>query len=113
MATRIQPVEFPLGLGTANRLSVRCGAFNMSDKYVWISYDLQQETPIEEILPGIDPLKSVYKGTLLMGGTVYDNWGLSNEYVVEWVAEKLGLTLLPEPTIIEEDPNAPEPQPLV
>jgi len=84
----IEPVIFPLSLGTATLLNVITEPFSLEDEIIWIQYELRGQSEVE---PGF---KVIQMGRLLMDKTVYANWGIDNSYVLQWVAEKLGVTLI-------------------
>ena len=81
---QIQPVVFPLNLGTATILN-----FVGSDNFitsVTIYYDLLTETNI-----------SVQSGNLVMSGFDYDAYNTStdgNAFIYQWSATQLGVTLI-------------------
>lgn len=49
-------------------------------------------------------------GNLLMNGADYQGWQ-TNEYAWQWVAQKLGLTLIEEEVVPPTEPTEPETQP--
>jgi hypothetical protein len=81
---QIQPVVFPLNLGTATVLNC-VGSDNFSTS-VTIYYQLLTENN--------DQLQS---GNLYMEGTDYLNYNSSNdgnEFIYQWSAQQIGVTLI-------------------
>lgn len=80
----IQPVVFPLNLGTATLFNCT-GSDNYSTS-VFIYYQLLTEAQLQ-----------LQSGNLTMDGADYEAYNSStngNEYVYTWAANKLGLTLI-------------------
>ena len=80
----IQPVVFPLNLGTATLLNCT-GQDNFSTS-VSIFYQLLNEDT-----------KSLQAGNLLVTGFDYEAYNTSpdgNEYIYQWTATELGVTLI-------------------
>jgi len=81
---QIQPVIFPLNLGTATILNcVRSDNFSTS---VTIYYQLLTETNTQ-----------LQSGNLLMSGFDYDAYNTSpdgNEFIYNWTAQQIGVTLI-------------------
>jgi hypothetical protein len=92
----IEPVVFPLNLGTATILNAYCINDNLSTSatfYYALLSDVQSQ---------------LQQGNLTMTGEDYDNWA-TNEYAYEWVAQQIDVTIIgdyvppvPEP-IVEEN----------
>lgn len=81
---QIQPVVFPLNLGTATILNC-VGSDNFSTS-VTIYYQLLTETNQE-----------LQAGNLYMEGTDYINYNSStdgNEFIYQWTASQIGVTLI-------------------
>lgn len=81
---QIQPVVFPLNLGTATILTC-VGSDNFSTS-VSIYYQLLSETN-----------QSLQAGNLLVTGFDYEAYNTSpngNEYIYQWTATQLGVTLI-------------------
>jgi hypothetical protein len=81
---QIQPVVFPLNLGTATILTC-VGSDNFSTS-VNIYYQLLSETS-----------QSLQAGNLTMSGFDYEAYNTSsdgNEYIYQWTATELGVTLI-------------------
>ena len=81
---QIQPVVFPLNLGTATILNCT-GQDNFSTS-VSIFYQLLNEDT-----------KSLQAGNLLLSGFDYEAYNTSpngNEYIYQWTATILGVTLI-------------------
>ena len=81
---QIQPVVFPLNLGTATILNcVGSDNFNTS---VTIYYQLLSETN-----------QQLQAGNLILEGFDYEAYNTStdgNEYIYQWTATELGVTLI-------------------
>jgi hypothetical protein len=81
---QIQPVVFPLNLGTATILNC-VGSDNFSTS-VTIYYQLLTEASV-----------SLQSGNLVMSGFDYEAYNSSpngNEYLYQWTATQLGVTLI-------------------
>jgi hypothetical protein len=100
----IEPVVFPLNLGTATILNAYCINDNLSTSATFY-YALLTDTQSQ-----------LQQGNLTMTGEVYDNWA-TNDYAYNWVATEIDVTITgdyvppvpPEPT---PEPT-PEPEPIV
>jgi len=80
----IQPVIFPLNLGTATQLNC-LGSDNFSTS-VTIYYQLLTELNIE-----------LQEGNLNLSGFDYEAYNTSpdgNEYIYNWTAQQIGVTLI-------------------
>ena len=92
----IQPVVFPLNLGTAIILNAYCINDNLSTSatfYYTLLSDVQSQ---------------LQQGNLTMTGEDYDNWA-TNEYAYEWVAQQIDVTITGD--FIPPVPPQPEPIP--
>jgi hypothetical protein len=81
---QIQPVVFPLNLGTATILNC-VGSDNFSTS-VTIYYQLLTESSV-----------ALQSGNLVMSGFDYEAYNSSpngNEYLYQWAATQLGVTLI-------------------
>ena len=78
---KIQPVVFPI-IGTATDLEVRVLPFNMEDTTAAFYYIVNTEEG-----------RKCTEGNLTMDETEFAAWGADNMYVLDWAANKLGLTL--------------------
>jgi len=90
---QIEPVVFPLNLGTATILNAYCINDNLSTSATFY-YALLSETQSQ-----------LQQGNLTMTGEEYDNWE-TNDYAYNWVATQLNVTIIGEyvpPTPTEED----------
>jgi hypothetical protein len=76
----IEPVVFPLNLGTATILKAYCINDNLSSSATFY-YALLSDTQSQ-----------LQQGNLTMTGTDYDNWA-TNEYAYEWVAQQIDVTI--------------------
>jgi len=98
----IEPVVFPLNLGTASILNAYCINDNLSTSATFY-YELLTDTQSQ-----------LQQGNLTMIGEIYDNWA-TNDYAYNWVATEIDVTITgdyvppvppqPEPTlepIVEE-----------
>ena len=77
----IQPVVFPLNLGTAIILNAYCINDNLSTSatfYYALLSDVQSQ---------------LQQGNLTMTGEDYDNWA-TNEYAYDWVAQQIEVTII-------------------
>jgi len=81
---QIQPVVFPLNLGTATILNC-VGSDNFSTS-VTIYYQLLTETNAQ-----------LQSGNLMMSGFDYDAYNTSpdgNEFIYQWSSQQIGVTLI-------------------
>ncbi len=90
----IQPVVFPLNLGTATILNAYCINDNLSSSATFY-YALLSDTQSQ-----------LQQGNLTMTGEVYDNWA-TNDYAYNWVASEIDVTIIgdyvpPVPEVTEE-----------
>jgi hypothetical protein len=76
----IQPVVFPLNLGTATILNAYCINDNLNSLATFY-YALLSDNEGQ-----------LQQGNLTMTGTDYDNWA-TNEYAYEWVAQQIDVTI--------------------
>ena len=88
---QIQPVVFPLNLGTASVLNAYCINDNLSTSATFYYALLTQE------------LSQLQQGNLTMTDEVYSNWQ-TNEYAYNWIAEQLDVTIVGDyvPPVVEE-----------
>lgn len=90
----IEPVVFPLNLGTATILNAYCINDNLSTSATFY-YALLSETQSQ-----------LQQGNLIMSGEDYDNWE-TNDYAYNWVATQLDVTItgdyVPPVTSISEE----------
>jgi hypothetical protein len=95
----IEPVIFPLNLGTATVLNAYCINDNLSTSATFY-YALLS-----------DSQSQLQQGNLTMTGEDYDGWA-TNDYAYNWVAEQLNLTItgdyVPPVSPIVEEPNVEE-----
>lgn len=80
---QIEPVVFPLNLGTATILNAYCINDNLSTSATFY-YALLSETQSQ-----------LQQGNLTMTGEDYDNWE-TNDYAYNWVATQLNVTIIGE-----------------
>jgi hypothetical protein len=79
----IQPVVFPLNLGTATILNAYCVNDNLSTSATFY-YGLSS-----------DARKQLQQGNLTMTGTDYTNW-TTNDYAYNWVAQQINVKIIGE-----------------
>jgi hypothetical protein len=95
---QIEPVVFPLNLGTATILNSYCINDNLSTSATFY-YALLSDTQSQ-----------LSQGNLTMTGEDYDNWA-TNDYAYNWVATQIDVVITgdyvppvpPEPTPIFEE----------
>ena len=99
---QIEPVVFPLNLGTASLLNAYCINDNLSDSATFY-YALLTDTQSQ-----------LQQGNLTMTGEVYDNWA-TNDYAYNWVASEIDVTIIgdyvppvPEPIVPTEEESIEE-----
>ena len=78
---QIQPVVFPLNLGTATILNAYCINDNLSTSATFY-YGLSS-----------DAGKQLQQGNLTMTGTDYTSW-VTNDYAYNWVAQQIDVTII-------------------
>ena len=93
---QIEPVVFPLNLGTASLLNAYCINDNLSDSATFY-YALLSDTQSQ-----------LQQGNLTMTGEVYDNWA-TNDYAYNWVASEIDVTIIGD--YVPPVPPQPEPTP--
>ena len=91
----IQPVVFPLNLGTATILNAYCINDNLSNAATFY-YSLLS-----------DAQSQLQQGNLTMTGEDYVGWA-TNEYAYNWVATQIDVTITgdyvpPVPPVVEEN----------
>ncbi len=79
----ITPMTFPGNLGIANEIKIRV-IFDLEDITAKITYQLLNS----------DTKKMVSHNSLIMPEDIFTSWGADNQYVINWVAEQIGITLL-------------------
>lgn len=87
---KIQPVVFPLNLGTATLLNVNCISDNLSNSATF-TYSLLSEEKGQ-----------LQQGNLTMSEIDYNNWS-TNDYAYEWVAKQIDVVIIGDymPTVSE------------
>jgi hypothetical protein len=93
---QIEPVVFPLNLGTATILNAYCINDNLSNSATFY-YALLSDTQSQ-----------LQQGNLTMTGEVYDNWA-TNDYAYNWVASEIDVTIIGD--YVPPVPPQPEPTP--
>jgi hypothetical protein len=93
---QIEPVVFPLNLGTATILNAYCINDNLSNSATFY-YALLSDTQSQ-----------LQQGNLTMTGEVYDNWA-TNDYAYNWVASEIDVTITGD--YVPPVPPQPEPTP--
>jgi hypothetical protein len=92
----IQPVVFPLNLGTATILNAYCINDNLSNSATFY-YALLSDTQSQ-----------LQQGNLTMSGEDYVGWA-TNEYAYNWVATQIDVTITGDYV----PPVPPQPEPIV
>jgi hypothetical protein len=85
--TSIQPVAFPLNLGTANKISITLSA-STSDSGANIVYSLVDTST--------DVLKRLAMGQYNITEEQFTDHGNDKEWIENYVADQLGVTLIVE-----------------
>ena len=93
---QIEPVVFPLNLGTATILNAYCINDNLSNSATFY-YALLS-----------DSLSQLQQGNLTMTGEDYVGWA-TNEYAYNWVATQIDVTITGDYV----PPVPPQPEPIV
>lgn len=94
---KIQPIEFPLGIGTADELRVYVREDLETENSITIHYallDTDQTTHItdEQQIPS----KTLYSNKLIVTGNDYVSYKVDSNYINELVVNLLGVTVIPE-----------------
>ena len=92
----IEPVVFPLNLGTATILNAYCINDNLSTSATFY-YALLS-----------DSQSQLQQGNLIMTGEDYDGWA-TNDYAYNWVATQIDVTITGD--YVPPVPPQPEPTP--
>ena len=82
---QIQPVVFPLNLGTANQISIGISA-NASQPGARISYMLSDNS--------ITPPKPLSQGAFTLTEEQFTDYGNDKAWIERYVADQLGVTFL-------------------
>lgn len=69
-------------LGTADKILIEVGGFNLLDDKCAVNY----------VLIDSANKKSIHRGVEVLDGTDYQNWGQDNTYVKNWLLNKLGIS---------------------
>ena len=85
---QIEPVVFPLNLGTATILNAYCINDNLSNSATFY-YALLTDTESQ-----------LQQGNLTMTGQDYDNWA-TNDYAFNWVASEIDVTIIGDYVTLE------------
>lgn len=80
----IQPVQFPLNLGTANKILVRIG----------ISMDVEKSAMAYLLIDSNNPKKPLARGQFPLTQEQIDNHGNDINWAYDHAAEQLGVTLI-------------------
>jgi len=91
--------------GTSKEVSILEVASSYDDlkSYASFAYRLMQEieapapNPAPEGFTPIPMYQTIMSGNVYMGGADYENWDDSNDGAYEYVADKLNLTIVPDP----------------
>jgi hypothetical protein len=92
----IQPVVFPLNLGTATILNAYCINDNLNNAATFY-YSLLSDTQ-----------SKLQEGNLTMTGEDYNGWA-TNDYAYNWVATQIDVTIIGD--YVPPVPPQPEPTP--
>ena len=79
----ITPMAFPGNLGIANEIKIRV-IFDIEDITAKITYQLLNS----------DTKKIVSHNSLTVPEDIFAQWGADNQYIIDWVAQQLGLELI-------------------
>ena len=92
---KIEAIVFPLNLGTATELTVGTLGFDMNAKVCVINYTLANSELIYPTLENPTPARPniMHKGAYTLSPEEFETWGNDNQYIVELIANKLGITL--------------------
>jgi len=86
--TKIQPVNLPNGIAT--NLLLKCLTLDMTATTAQFYYALVTDISHEYN----NSSNTLLDGNLEMNETEFDQWGVDNNYCIEWAADKLGLTII-------------------
>lgn len=90
---KIQPIEFPI-LGTANELTVQFNPFDAEATSCMVYYTLRESNTDAE--SGLVTSKQITQGNYTLTEEEYAAWGADNMYVVQLIADHLGVVLIAE-----------------
>ena len=91
---KIEQIMFPGNLGTANELVVTVLGFDAEAQQCMLGYMVlsgRRPQPSDEVK--VNP-KVFMKDQILMSNEEFEAWGDDNQYLIDLVAEKLGLALI-------------------
>ena len=94
---KIEPVVYPLNEGTANELYVQAnnvGAEAITCNLYYEIKEVFEYPPDENFLEPRTTIRVLRVGNIEMTPEEFANWGQDNYYLLEIVAEKLGITLI-------------------
>lgn len=83
----IQPVNIPTQ-GTAVAMVLKCQTLDMTATTAEFYFELITEGDYN------NPHKSLVSGNLYMSEDEYSQWGVDNNYCIQWAANKLNLTII-------------------
>lgn len=93
----INEIVFPGKIGKANELSIQISNLNMEDNSTWVNYRLRDIDTKEE--PPLPLFKVLNSGRLFMDEETYNKWGTDDAYIINWVAEQLGVVIIQQSDI--------------
>jgi len=97
---QIEPVVFPLNLGTATILNAYCINDNLSNSATFY-YALLTDTQSQ-----------LQQGNLTMSGEDYNGWA-TNDYAYNWVATQIDVTIIGDYVPPVHPQPEPTPEPIV
>lgn len=80
---KITPITFPGKIGTANEIKIMV-SFNLEDVTARVMYQLMDS----------DTRRVLSNNSLLIPEDIYELWGADNNYIINWVAEQIGIELI-------------------
>jgi len=80
---QITPIAFPGKIGIANEIKIMV-SFNLEDVTARVMYQLMDS----------DTRRVLSNNSLLIPEDIYELWGADNQYIINWVAEQIGIELI-------------------
>ena len=80
---KITPITFPGKIGTANEIKIMVN-FNLEEVTARAIYQLIDS----------DSRKVLSNNLLVIPEDIYELWGADNQYIINWVAEQIGIELI-------------------
>lgn len=92
---KIQEIQFPLNIGTADELRIHIGQESENDSTINVHYVLLDTNQTTDVIEGRQlPYKSIYSDKIVVTGNDYAAYKIDNNYINQLVVNLLGVTPL-------------------